>query len=692
MTPPSGVSAKRPTLRVAIEGGGAVSESLSVRLRSSGVELVSLASAPDLAILIGPEGGAVLDRADEVIRGGTPTIVAALGRREISVGPLTVPGKTACPRCLSSEAAPSVDAPDCPDVLAGRAADEIVAAALLAWRGDPRPATLLRQRTVLAASGGRDDRAAWPRAGCPACAGASVRPTAFDVAAGLAHLAAPSVTGAVDASERKAVRRVGVLGGGTAGYLTALALRAACPHLEVTVVESSKIPIIGVGEATTPDLVEFLHGTLGVDELELYREVLPTWKLGIRFAWGPTTRPHFHHPFSGPHLLEAIQAGDQDLQSLAGALMARDLAPVFRTEGRATSMLRSVPYAYHLDNERFVRFLHKLAVRAGVERVDAEIADVAVDERGVAGLTTKEGRVLAFDLYVDATGFRSLLLEKALSVPFVSYAKTLFCDTAVTADVPHGGKLAPYTLAQTMDSGWCWKIPQREDDHRGYVFASSHCSVDRAIDEMRQKNPAMGETRVVKFRSGRLERCWEKNVFAIGNSYAFVEPLESTALHMIVFEIGVLLSALSGGETTDRLRARVNRVVGDHWDCLRDFLALHYKFNERLETPFWRDVRETVDLAGGQLLLDAFRAGAPLTARPDSAIVKDSLFGDGFFGLLGVDNLLLGQRVPGARLRPLRDTGAFERWSKAALPALLERALPVAEGIDAHVEQLERRR
>ena len=491
------------------------------------------------------------------------------------------------------------------------------------------------------------------------------------------------------------VRHVAVVGGGSAGYLTALALRRLRPDVRVTLLESSSIPIIGVGEATTPDLVEFLLDTLGVDELELHREVRPTWKLGIRFFWGPPGPSHFHHPFRGEHLLQACAAGDQDLQSLGAQLMARGLSPVLREpDGRITPLLRQTPYAYHLDNARFVRFLRVLAARSSIEIVDCIVEDAVLTNDGdVDHLRTRDGRSLSFDFYVDATGFRSLLLGEKLGVPYQSYAPSLFTDCAVVADVPHAPQatLDPFTFAETMDAGWCWKIPTPEENHRGYVFASRFLSADAAEAELRRKNPTMGEPRLVRFQSGRRAECWVRNVFAVGNAYAFVEPLESTALHMLIYEIRLLSECLPRGETSESMRARVNGEVGAHWDFLRDFLALHYRFNRKLDTAFWQTCREEVALCGGEGMVAAYREGAPLTARPDRARLEDSLLRGGFFGLLGIDNVLYGQRVEARMLRPGGESAAFHRF-RQELPSILARALPHREGLAAYQSWLEAQR
>ncbi|HEY1691403.1 MAG TPA: FAD-dependent oxidoreductase [Polyangiaceae bacterium] len=487
---------------------------------------------------------------------------------------------------------------------------------------------------------------------------------------------------------RRAPLRIGIVGGGTAGYLTALALRRRQPACQVTLLESSRIPVIGVGEATTPDLVRFLHETLAIPEADLHREVRPTWKLGIRFLWG-VPGGCFHHPFTGPYLPEAAaHARAPDLQSLGAQLMARDRAPILRDGVDAVrSLLPDVAHAYHLDNARFVAFLQRRAEAAGVERVDCVVQTATRGLDGnVADLRTDDDRVFSFDLYVDATGFRSLLLEKTLGQPFRSFASSLPTDAAVVADVAGHGELAPYTLAETMDAGWCWSIPQEDANHRGYVFATSHLTADAAEAEMRAKNPGMGPARLVRFRSGRLERCWVGNVVGLGNAYAFVEPLESTALHMVVHQIEALCDALAGS-VDDRARDAMNDAVSAHWDTLRGFLALHYRFNRRLPTRFWKAC-EDIELGAGEAMLAEYRRGAPLVARPDRERLEDSLFGKGFFGLLGVDNVLLGQRVPTRMLVPRPErVAAFESWLREVAEPL-SRALPQREALEAYRARL----
>lgn len=474
---------------------------------------------------------------------------------------------------------------------------------------------------------------------------------------------------------------VGILGGGTAGYFTALALRRAFPELSITLIESSKIPIIGVGEATTPPLVAFLHNFLELDVHELYREVIPTWKLGIHFQWG--RRGHFNYPFSTGDLTDShAHDGYIERASLGSLLMTAKRVPMFHTTGEVASGLKSVRFAYHLDNRRFVRYLQKSAARRNIQHLDAVIAS-AVPRAGANGepeidhLITDTGEKLSFDFYIDCTGFGTLLMGKQLESPFHSYDSSLYCDSAVVADVPHNGTIKPYTTAETMDSGWCWNIPMVEEDHRGYVYSSAFISKEDAVREMRAKNPGMADPWFVKFRSGRHEHFWRGNVAAVGNAYGFVEPLESTALHMVIIEITRLLRMLDTNHqgTVEQDRAAVNKLIGAHWDYLRWFLALHYRFNTRLDTPFWRHCREEVNISGLAELVEEFRRNGPLSSRgavrpPDSIFAGNS-----------IDVMLLGQDVPTVAGTPTVDRATWEQ-SCQRRAELLADSLTLKEALD----------
>ncbi|MEM9291925.1 MAG: tryptophan halogenase family protein [Acidobacteriota bacterium] len=485
-------------------------------------------------------------------------------------------------------------------------------------------------------------------------------------------------------------RRVGILGGGTAGYLAALALRRKLPAVEVTLLESPEIPVIGVGEATTPLLPAFLHGTLGIDPVDFWRRVQPTPKLGIRFVWGPEEGPEsFSYPFVRGALVESwAHRGDLESASLPALLMAAGRMPVMETGGRLG--LLPHPWAYHLENRRFVAFLRDAALAAGVRRREVTVSAALprVDGTGLDHLRLQDGSRASFDLYLDCTGFRSLLLGEALDEPFLDFRSSLFTDAAWVAAVERapGAPPVPYTEAETWDAGWCWNTPTREDDHRGYVFSRSFLEPEAALAEMHRRLPGLGEVRLVTFAPGRRANFWRGNVAALGNAYGFVEPLESTALHMLVVSIQLLirhwpgeegvegdgLSVSANQQTANQRQA--NAFLGQFWDDLRGFLALHFRFNRRLDTAFWRACREEVDLAGAEESVALFQQRGPLAYSPHT-LRFDSLWGD-----YGRDVLLLGQGVPCPLPAPRMDAATFRR-RLAAAQRWMGRCLPVEQGL-----------
>ncbi len=491
-----------------------------------------------------------------------------------------------------------------------------------------------------------------------------------------------------------AYRRIGIVGGGTAGFLAALALRARYPQLEVTLIESSSIPIIGVGEATAPHIVPFLHQFCDIDVHEFYEEVRPTWKLGIRFDWGPREVSHFNAPFDWDYNNVGVRGslaydGNANAMTLESMLMEHQVTPIVRPAGgtgaSTGSLLADIPYAYHLENRRLVRYLHKVAARRGVRYLDRKIERVAVTADGseIDHLLTDQGEQLKFDLYIDCSGFRSLLLGGALKTPFVSFASTLFTDRALTFSAPHHGKIKPYTTATTMNAGWTWTIPHEEHDNNGYVFSSAFLSNDEAEREARARFPGMGDVSdVVRFRSGRHQDCWRGNVVAIGNAHAFVEPLESTGLFMICVTIQKLLALFPPSKRDRSARILLNSFVASRWDGLRWFLGAHFKFNRRLETPFWQAARADVDISGAEYLVTAFQERGPLRGRPQEVLqlINDAANVSIYFGLGGWDCILLGQFVP-CPLPPLSEPREVWQRRKQDALDLVARAVDHAQAL-----------
>jgi len=390
---------------------------------------------------------------------------------------------------------------------------------------------------------------------------------------------------------------------------------------------------------------------LGFDVEEFYRKVLPTWKLGIKFVWGPPGKGGFNYPFDrGPLLESHLYEGHGRNFSLSSSLMTADLGLLLEVSGEHVSLLPRQPFGYHLDNRRFVAYLREKALERRVHVSDLEIVDavLAPDGESIDRLVTSDGATLKYDFYVDCTGFRSLLIEKALRSKYVSYSESLYTDSAVVANAPHSGHIKPYTTAETMNSGWCWNIPQVDEDLLGYVFSSAFCSADEAEAELREKNPGAHDLWSLKFRSGRHEEFIKGNVAAVGNSYGFVEPLESTAIFVICREALLLARHFEAIRSNPSVTHSLNTLLGSIWDYIRWFLSIHYRFNDRITTPFWRECRAGVVIDGAAPILSLFRQAAPLTYREGVT----SFAGGPNFDAFGYDALLFGQGVPAHYLSP----------------------------------------
>ena len=447
------------------------------------------------------------------------------------------------------------------------------------------------------------------------------------------------------------VNRVIVLGGGSAGFLAAITLKTRLPELQVVVIRSKDIGIIGVGEGTTVSVPNFLHGYLKIDPVEFQRIARPTYKLGIRFLWGP--RPFFNYTFSTQfdHQYRALSRPtgfycqderETEFASINSALMSLGKAFIRLPDG-GPGIRNDV--AYHIENADFVKFLETQAARVNVEVVDDTVSHVDQDDNGIVALNCKATGAQRADLYIDCSGFYSVLLSKTLGEPFVSFKSSLFCDRAVVGGWarPEGEEILPYTTAETMDAGWCWQIEHENRVNRGYVYSSAFISDEAADAEFRRKNPRVDSTRIVKFVTGRYARGWVKNVVAIGNSNGFVEPLESTSLAAICEECHALAVSLAdcGRDPGPALAAVYNRHNQRTWDDIRRFLAVHYKFNTRLDTDFWRAARSDTDLAGAEDFVDFYAENGP------SVVWKSTLItGRDVFGYEGWLAMMVGQNVP----------------------------------------------
>jgi tryptophan 7-halogenase len=449
------------------------------------------------------------------------------------------------------------------------------------------------------------------------------------------------------------IRKVVILGGGSAGLLAALSVKTKLPLLEVRLILSRAIGVIGVGESSIRDLPNHLHGHLKLDPAAFFKAVDPSYKLGIRFLWGP--REEFYYPFSG-----ATTAAVNGMSQYAGfacfddmndmdvnaALMRRGLA--FARQADGAPLLRD-NVAYHLENVHLVSYLEREAVSRGVRITDGIMQRAEPGPEGIAALHMEDGERVTADLFVDASGFRSELLGRVMGEPFLPYNDTLFCDRALASGWDRTDEpILPYTTAESMQCGWCWRIDHPHRINRGYVFSSAFISREDAEAEYRRLNPKAERPVLIHFRSGRHERFWRGNVVAIGNASGFVEPLESTALNMICLQSRLLAGVLcdsAGARPGPLMLESANRLVARQWDAYRDFLAIHYRFNTRIDSAFWDHCRRNTALHGAERIVAFYQENGPTALLEEDVLPRHT----SIFGLDGFHTLLLGQKVPHAR-------------------------------------------
>jgi tryptophan halogenase len=451
------------------------------------------------------------------------------------------------------------------------------------------------------------------------------------------------------------IKNVLVVGSGSAGLIAALSFKRKIPQLTVSIVRSPEIGVIGVGEGTTPNFPTYLFDELGISRRRFYELAGPTWKLGVRFLWGPRGRfdysfcPQLDSQWTDLPKPHGFYCDDEFANNnLAAALMRQD--KVFARQANGCPDIQPW-HAFHIENAKFVDVLEQIARENGVNIIDGRVIDAELGPDGISAVNLEDGRRLEADFFIDASGFRSELLGRKLGEPFISFDKTLFCDRAVVGGWERTDEpILPYTTAEAMDAGWSWRIDHEHHVNRGYVYSSQAISDDQAADEFLRKNPKAPQApRVVKFRSGCYKRLWVGNVVAIGNAGGFVEPLEATALMIVCSHCKTLVDFLnhSSLEPTVSIRSLYNDLVANTWTDIRDFLGLHYQSNSAMDTPFWKHCQADTDLSGIGGLLEFYEENGPTGFCRYRMPTSQSDFGiEGYF------TILVGNHVPYRKRHP----------------------------------------
>ncbi|GLQ23758.1 tryptophan halogenase [Algimonas ampicilliniresistens] len=444
----------------------------------------------------------------------------------------------------------------------------------------------------------------------------------------------------MSAASHPPVQSVVIVGGGTAGWIAAAALaKTLGKAVDIRLIESDAIGTVGVGEATIPQLRR-LNAILGINEHEFVRATKGSFKLGIEFNnWGHLGERYLHTfgdaginlqgiPFH--HYWRKYSASFEgsnlwDYSLHHRAAYAHKFGQVERV-GR-TSMT-GLAYAYHFDATAYALFLRKLSEPRGVVRTEGKVVDVTLENESghVASVTLESGEIIAGDLFIDCTGFRGLLIGGSLDVAWQDWSHWLPVDRAVTVPCERTDPLLPYTKATAHGAGWQWRIPLQHRTGNGHVYVSDFLSDDEATQTLLDNldAPTTAEPRLLRFKTGRREQLWHKNVVSLGLASGFLEPLESTSIHIIQSNVSRLIELFPNMGFSVANITEYNRVVTKEYDLIRDFLILHYARTDRNDTPFWRHCANMEIPDSLRHKIDLFRTTGHLFRDPEDLFRESS--------------------------------------------------------------------
>jgi tryptophan 7-halogenase len=484
--------------------------------------------------------------------------------------------------------------------------------------------------------------------------------------------------------------RIVIVGGGSAGWMCAAGLIGVLPPSQyaVTLIESDEIGAVGVGEATLPALKDF-NDLLRIDESHFMRETRATFKLGIEFRDWDRPGDRYVHPFGAfgqlwggvefqHHWTRAHQRGLNPLRFEAYSCAIRACERnAFEFPDSQFTRSTHYAYAYHFDATLYAEYLRRWAIERGVHRMEGQVVDVGLhpESGNIAGLTLKSGARIQGDLFIDCTGFRSLLLGQTLGSGWEDWSHWLPCDRALAVPCERTGELTPYTRSTAQPGGWIWRIPLQHRTGNGYVFSSRFISEEQARETLlgQLDGKALSEPKLLRFQAGRRIQAWKRNCVGIGLASGFLEPLESTSLFLIQRAIQDLLRLMpvrQAGEPADvRLSEEFNRRSDALYERIRDFLILHYIANRRQGQPLWDHVRaqELPPSLRHKIRLFEVRGHVPY-------------YKDGFFSRDSWLAVLFGQGLT---------PSAYDRLADAVpLEHLDARMRELVERIRAHVDQM----
>ena len=495
-------------------------------------------------------------------------------------------------------------------------------------------------------------------------------------------------------TESRNVQRVAIVGGGSAGWMTAAALANALGGAcEIHLIESDEIGIVGVGEATIPP-IKLFNQSLGVDENEFLRATQGTFKLGIQFQdWARQGHSYFHPfgtfgadfdsvPLHQYWLRERARGDETSLDDLSMAWAAAKRGRFDRPIPNPRMIQSTYDYAFHFDAGLYGQYLRRYAEARGVVRHEGKVADVQLrgEDGFIERLTLEDGREIEADLFIDCSGFRGLLIGGALETPYEDWTKWLPCDRAVAVPCALGGEFTPYTRSTAREAGWQWRIPLQHRIGNGYVYSSAHISDEAAAETLLANldGEALAEPRLLRFTTGRRELFWNKNCVALGLAAGFMEPLESTSLHLVQTGITRLLALWPDREMDPLGAAEFNRITAEEYERIRDFLILHYHLTARDDSPLWRACAAMEVPDDLQYRIDHFRRYGRLVSQGPELFQNASWLA-----------VHVGQLNRPERYDPLADARSGVDAARV-LTGIRQVAVEAAEAMPSHAEYVAR--
>lgn len=490
------------------------------------------------------------------------------------------------------------------------------------------------------------------------------------------------------------IRKVVIVGGGSAGWICA-AMASHYFHksgVEVELIESEEIGTIGVGESTIPPFLQLIH-SLGIDEQDFIQKTQASFKLAIRFENWRKKGETYYHPFGqiggpiGRHefyqcwLRAKANGHPSNLQDFAPATVMADQWKFIPPVRAQKTLLSGASYALHIDAKLVAQYLRDFAETRGVKRTEGIVTDVVSRPDGfVEKVIMKNGGEVSGDLFIDCSGFRALLIGKTLNEDYLDWSDVLMCDRAVVAQTENIADPHPYTLSQAQDAGWRWRIPLQHRAGNGYVFCSKYISEDEATATlMRQiEGEVLLGPNIIPFKTGMRKRLFRNNVVAIGLAGGFIEPLESTALHLIYRGMDFLLRYFPDKDFAPGLATEYNRRMTMDYEEIRDFIVLHYYTTQRDDTPFWRDYQKVTPPESLRERVELFKS---------SAVLRDGV--DDMFRAPSWQSIMEGMGVRPDRYQQLVDAAPY-----SVIQQTLDQSAPILKaqvaGLPSHGEFLAR--